>query len=336
LPAKNPMTQLYSRLGSVGFPRKYLREIVLPSWWDDEIAHNPAGYTEGLLLLSRNLGLDLSSMQNEAVPIGLRNLGPCKFKKSATTSDEELMLARIVATRAVELISAAVPVPKKPLLMSATEIRQLILRAGAPWVNLAGLVDYCWSVGFPVLHVSAFPPKAKKMDGLAYARSGRSAIVLCKNTQYSAWLLFILAHELGHIVRGHINSDGVLIDEQVDRNSSDAEEKAANAFALELLTGNSQSQVFAVGPVSARALAKAAYQAGVHERIDPGHIVLNYAYQMSSNGFAVANAALKLIEPHADAIGLVRSRMLAHLDKTKLSEDTYEFILRATRAGAQV
>ena len=54
------MTQLYSRLGSVGFPRKYLREIVLPSWWDDEIAHNPAGYTEGLLLLSRNLDLDLS------------------------------------------------------------------------------------------------------------------------------------------------------------------------------------------------------------------------------------------------------------------------------------
>jgi hypothetical protein len=128
----------------------------------------------------------------------------------------------------------------------------------------------------------------------------------------------------------------VLIDEQVDRNSTDAEEKTANAFALELLTGNPESQVFAVGPVRARALAKAAYQAGVHERIDPGHIVLNYAYQMGSDGFAVANAALKLLEPHADAVGLVRSRMLAHLDKTGLSEDTYEFILRATRAGAQV
>ena len=63
------MTQLYSRIGNVGFPRKYLREVVLPGWWDDEIAHNPAGYAEGLLLLSRNLGLDLASMQNEAVPV---------------------------------------------------------------------------------------------------------------------------------------------------------------------------------------------------------------------------------------------------------------------------
>jgi hypothetical protein len=63
--AKNPMTQLYSRLGGVGFPRKYLRKIVLPSWWDDEIAHNPAGYTEGLMLLSRNLGLDLARSLSE-------------------------------------------------------------------------------------------------------------------------------------------------------------------------------------------------------------------------------------------------------------------------------
>ena len=69
------MAQLYNRLGSVGFPRKYLREIVLPDWWDDEIAYNPAGYAEGLMILSRNLGLDLASMQSEAVPVGLRNWG---------------------------------------------------------------------------------------------------------------------------------------------------------------------------------------------------------------------------------------------------------------------
>jgi hypothetical protein len=203
-------------------------------------------------------------------------------------------------------------------------------------VDLVSLVDYCWSVGLPVIHVAAFPPKAKKMDGLASVRNGRYAIVLCKNTHYSAWLLFILAHELGHIVQGHVGSDGVLIDEQVDRNSTDEEEKTANAFALELLTGNPESQVFPVGPrVSARALARAAYQAGAHEQIDPGHLILNCAYHVGSSFFAVANAALKLLEPHADAVGLVRSRMMAHLDKTTLSEDIYEFILRATQAGTE-
>ena len=54
---------------------------------------------------------------------------------------------------------------------------------------------------------------------------------------------------------------------------------------------------------------------------------------MGSDGFAVANAALKLMEPHADAVGLVWSRTLAHLDKTRLSEDTYEFTLHITQTG---
>ena len=84
MPDKDPMSQLYSRLGSLGFPPKYLHEVVLPEWWEDEVAHNPAGFAQGLLALSRNLGLDLSSLQNESVPVGLRNLGPCKFKKAGS------------------------------------------------------------------------------------------------------------------------------------------------------------------------------------------------------------------------------------------------------------
>lgn len=334
--AKNPMAQLYSQLGSIGFPRKYLREVILPSWWEDEIAHNPAGYAEGLMILSRNLGLNLASMQNKAVPVGLRNLGPCKFKKVGTTTDEELTLSRVLATRAVELVMPAVPAPVRSLLPSASAIRELILREGAPWVDLNALLDYCWSVGLPVLHVSAFPPKAKKMDGLTSVRSDHYGVVLCRNAKHAAWLLFTLAHEIGHILRGHVSKNGVLVDQEVDRsNATDEEEQAANAFALELLSGIPTLEVLPVGfKASARSLAHAALDAGAHERIDPGHLVLNCAYQMGGNFFAVANAALNLLEPHADAVGVVQSHMLAHLDKTKLPEDTYEFVLRIAHAGA--
>jgi len=187
-----------------------------------------------------------------------------------------------------------------------------------------------------VLHVSAFPPKAKKMDGLASVRGNHYAIVLSKNAKYSAWLLYILAHELGHIVLGHVSADGVLLDELVDRKGGDEEEIAANTFALELLTGDEELKVeHKGGHVSARGLARAASDAGVNEQIDPGHIVLNWAYQIGGNSFAVANATLELLEPHADATALVRSSMIIHLDKTLLPEDTYQFILRVTKAGPQ-
>jgi hypothetical protein len=54
---------------------------------------------------------------------------------------------------------------------------------------------------------------------------------------------------------------------------------------------------------------------------------------MGGDFFALANAALRQLEPHADAVALVRSRMIAYHDKTMLPKDTYDFILRVTQAG---
>ena len=51
--------------------------------------------------------------------------------------------------------------------------------------------------------------------------------------------------------------------------------------------------------------------------------------------FALANSALSLLEPDGDAPGLIRDRMRTHLDASAIPEETFEFILRATSAGAQ-
>jgi hypothetical protein len=335
MPGKDPMASLYDRLGSLGFPRKYLREVVLPDWWDDEVAHNPAGYAEGLLILSRNLGLDLSSLQNGTAPVGLRNLGPCKFKKTITKRDEELTVARIVATRAASLAAPAAPSAHRAFQRSASVIREMILSGRPNWIGLAELVDYCWSVGVPVLHIPAFPAGARKMDGLAWEQSGRRAIVLCKNCKHSAWLLFILAHELGHLAEGHLAGGGALLDEEVNQESADQEEREANSFALELLTGKPTCEVIPVGGVvTARSLATAAVQAGVSLRIDPGHLILNCAHQAQGVDFALANAALNVLEPGGDAPRVIHERMMAQLDRAAIPEETFAFIARATGAGA--
>ena len=55
----NPIKKLYQRLSDVGLTRAFVKKTALPSWWDDEVAANPSGYAQGLLLLSRHLGLDL-------------------------------------------------------------------------------------------------------------------------------------------------------------------------------------------------------------------------------------------------------------------------------------
>ena len=161
----------------------------------------------------------------------------------------------------------------------------------------------------------------------------RPVIVLCKKSAFSAWLLFILAHELAHIVLGHIDDDGILIDESVEHNVKDAEETDANAFANELLRGNTESRFHTSGSwPNAVQLAGVARLIAKEERIDPGHVILNYAHTMGKNFWPVANAALKLLEPKRDALKTVRAKMAAHLDWSSLPEDSSEFLMRISQS----
>jgi len=238
--ATNPMADLYRRLRAVGLTKPYVRNMILPDWWEDQVAENPAGYAEGLTLLSRHLGLDIATLRDPARPVAFRNFGVCKFKKSQNATEDDLALARAMATRAAQLVNAAVTEPALPPPPSAAQIRREILGQGESWISLNNLTDYCWSLGIPVIHLSSFPD-AKRPDGLSVRVGGRPVIVLCKKDTYTAWMLFILAHELGHIALGHIEEDGVLVDESMKHNVQDQEEAAANAFAIELLTGNAEA-----------------------------------------------------------------------------------------------
>lgn len=330
--AANPMADLYRRLRAVGLTKHYVRKSILPAWWDDRVATNPAGYAEGLIYLSRHLGLDLATLQDPSQPAAFRDFGACKFKKSKNTAEADLALARAMGTRLAQLADLATTAPYQPLPRSAAMIRGEILGQGEPWVSLGNLMDYCWSLGVPVLHLSGFS-KAKRPDGMTAMVNGRPVVVLCKKHGHSAWLLFILAHELGHIALGHIENDGVLIDESVKHNVRDEEEEAANAFAVELLTGNEESRFTTSGRwPNARELAESALEIGRGMRIDPGHLVLNYAHSMGPGFFAVANAALSRIEPKKDALDLARRKMAEHLDWSSLPEESSEFLMRMSQA----
>lgn len=328
----NPMADLYRRLGAVGLTKQMVRRYILPDWWDDQVAEKPAGYAEGISFISRHLGLDLASLRDRDRPIAYREAGICKFKKSKNATEDQLQMARSLATRVAHLVNAATLESYGPLPSSAAQMRQEILGQGHPWVNLSNLVDYCWSVGVPVVHLTSFL-KSKRPDGLAVRVRGRPIVVLCKKAQATAWLLFILAHELGHIALGHIPEDGALVDENVDTNEPDAEEDDANAFAIELLTGDRECSFHTTGRwPRAERLAKRAWEMGKELKIDPGHIVLNFAHTMGNEFFPVANAALSLLEPKKEALGIVRQRMAEHLDWSSLPEDSSEFLMRVSQA----
>lgn len=330
--ATNPMADLYRRLESVGLTKSQVRKYILPDWWDDRVSSNPAAFAEGLGYLSRHLGLDLASLRDPAREVEFRDAGVCKFKRSKGTTESELGLTRSLATQVARLVNAATSEPCVPLPTTAAQVRGEILGRGEPWVGLPNLVEYCWSVGIPVVHLTSIS-KARQPDGLAVQVRGRPVVVLCRKARAPAWLLFILAHELGHIVLGHIPDEGALIDEDVDTNERDEEEGAANRFAIELLTGDPEARFQTAGRwPNAQALAERALELGRELKVDPGHLVLNYAHSMGGHFFPVANAALARLEPEREALGIVREKLAEHLDWSRLPEESSEFLMRVSQA----
>lgn len=334
-PATARMRSLLRRLGEAGFPERFVRDVALPDWWDDEAAGNGSGYTHALMLVSRHLGVDLASMQDEARPVGLNLSAPCKFKKRADKGEDDLVVVRAMAAQVARLAAAATEEAARPLPASAADVRQQILGEGHPWVSFGVLLDHCWSVGVPVVHLSRFPKGARRPDGMSALVGGRPAIILSARRKSPAWTLFVLAHELGHVALGHVSAGGLLIDEKVadDEEDADAEERAANDFASTLLTGKPRPAYRTADrwPNAGR-LAELARVTGRRDRIDPGHVALNYAHTMGADFFPVANAALRLIEPGADAVTVLRERMAARLDWSALPEDSSAFLMRVTEA----
>jgi Zn-dependent peptidase ImmA (M78 family) len=332
--ATNPMSPLYGRLAEYGFSRPFVQKVVLPDWWDDEAASSPAGMAEAMMLISRHLGLDIRTLKGEGEIRASHPLS-VKLKRPANVNAEDLDLSERISAQVARLVAHGMPSPALALPVRGGEIRERILER-APRVGLEDLLAFCWSVGVPVVHVSSFPPGCAKPHGLALRVDGRPVIVVAWNRTHPAWLLFVVAHELGHLCLGHVADGTLLVDQKISQVTDDNEERAANAFALELLCGHSGMRFSAPGRwPKAESLAEQAQELGKRHRVDPGHVVLNYADSMGDSFWPVANAALKLL-PAPNALDTIRQFLARNLDWNRLDGEAAAFVSRATQTPVDV
>lgn len=324
--AANPMKMLYSKLAAFGLPKAWVKRNLLPSWWDDEAALTPAGYAEALLHLARNAGVDVASLRSSSEP-AVAARASVRFKRRGDADLAQLEVAKSLASQLARTVAAASPRPSA-LQASALELREQLLE-NRGWIDLESLVAHCWSVGIPVLRTTNFPTGAKKPDALAVDVGGRRVIVITSGRTGAPWLLFLVAHELGHIARGHLETDSALVDTKVDRDDLDREEAEANEWAITLLSGKPGTRFRATSSwPNASELARDAQHLATQLQTDPGFIVLNYAHSMGREFFAVATAALNQIAGTKGGDATILRLARENLDWSRLGEDAAEFASR--------
>ncbi|SFQ07000.1 ImmA/IrrE family metallo-endopeptidase [Pseudomonas sp. NFPP28] len=311
---------LYSALNAHGIKKRDVKAI-LPSWWEDEIAETPAGLQQAKLIVAKALNLKVRPLVEEPprVEFDLPEMRRFKLMKGITADDVQIAVA--LARSASKLVLSAFDREfQQP--GSAEEVRRQILATGRPWVDLEGLIEYCWQVGIPVIHLASGLMK-KKMDGIAMSIKDRPTIVL-SSRKACGYLLFHLAHELGHIALGHLDTNGAIVDSDIaeDPNGKDEAEQAADNYALELLAGR-QAQLVLGRFMAAPVLAQLAIDFGKRHAIDPTHVLLNCAH--NGNFWPLCTKTLSVIAQGRKDSELISKYLFANVQDA-LKEDSLSLL----------
>ncbi|MBD2139647.1 ImmA/IrrE family metallo-endopeptidase [Anabaena sp. FACHB-1237] len=315
------MPTLYKRLSNIGLPQKYIQEKALPEWWDTELENDPVAVLEVAGRIAKRLGLDMASVLNPDAPITFKKISSPKFKKTQKSDENRLVVAQGLAARIAEMVTYACKQPFLSLSTDAVEIRDSILEKHTH-IDLDAVLNFCWRCGIPVVHFSEFPKGVIKMDGMAAFLNGRPVIVLSSNHKYSAQLLFIILHEIGHIASGHVQ-DCILIDEKITKEIQDTEENQANDFAKTILFGEPDKYQWGKQSDSIQ-LARVARQLANKDRVQAGALALNYAWQR--NEWNIGVGALKILEPRPNAPVIVNRYLEKGLDWESLDPDSEEYL----------
>ena len=317
---------LRTRLRRVGLGQPII-DAAWPTWWTDAAEVSVSAQTELRFSLARKLGLDPQSLLEETDEPRFLWHDTARFKNlSIEDASERAALASFGTVLATLLIKAA---PDHYALTNPTpsHIRRLLLASHGRYVRLVDMLAFCWSVGIPVVQLRVFPLTRKRMAAMAVTVGGRTAILLAKDSEYPPQSIFFLAHEIGHVALQHIGADRVLVDFNRDPLPvHDDEEDQADAFALEMLTGQQRPTILpSQDRYSARELARVALDVAPDLTIEPGTLALCFGY--STGDWATAHAAMRWIYHSPKPVWKEVNRLaMNQLVSERISDDSTAFL----------
>lgn len=315
--------KLYVRLKDKGLPPKYVDTVAMPDGYMPDFIDTPRKLINLASSLARKLRLNIQSILQPEAQIEFLSI-PQQFKLNKLTQRSQVAVAAHLYSTVAEIVSLSVKNPYQPMPLNPLEIRNEILK-NALKIDLNSLISYCWQYQLPVVHFDKFPNKVRKPDGVATIIHNRPVIVVGSTRKNAASLLFIIAHELGHILLGHVQDGGMLLDENLTTQDRDDEEKAANNFAVELLFG--KPEPYSWERLEFRQLKQKATELSRSDRVDVGAILMNYAWH--TNEWKIAYAILKSLNLNADASAQINVYLEQYLDMQNLDKDSRDYLYRS-------
>ena len=305
----NSYSSLLRRLAKAGFRREFLRAAILPDWWTEECANDPALLPEIEIRAARFLGIPLATLREptadltRTVPQGaqLRRVRDIGLDRLAPAIHAALQIGKAVQ-RNRRPISDSPGIPGA----DARVWRNLLGADGA--IALSGLLAFLWERGVPVIPLDCSP--SPTFQALAAVVESGPIIVLGHRIDEPGRVAFVIAHEIAHIAYGDCQLDCPVV-EASDEVADDASiEVRADDFARALLLGERQIPV--VDADDYRTLANAADEAESVAGVDAGAVI--WAWANRTRDYVTAQRALAALYRHIGAQRELRRQLLVNVD----------------------
>lgn len=330
---------LYQTVRQIGLTRAQARRL-LPTWWSPELERGAQGVAELAMHLARRLSLQLGPLvEGRVVPQGaVRDVA---FKHHARADPESLAASSYIAAALAQCIAATTAVPYRPFPESAAALcDEIRLRSSTGTIDFQAVVSACWHHGVPVIPLPHLPVGLRKMDGAVLGAADRPVIVVARRKSSRAWLSFIVAHELAHVVLGHVRPGVSIVDVSLQdmstyasESATDRQEGEADALALRLLGDGVADTLIANwlpnwGPAQIAAASRLAARA---HRLEAGHLALRHGFRHQRWPEAVS--ALGFLSEDLDAEGELLAQLKRNVDLDRVADDLQDMVAQITGWG---
>ncbi len=314
--ARHTFASLKRRLASAGFKKDFVRQAILPDWWDETCEHDPSLLTDFEIRVARFLNLPLSVVRDANNPLSLSDHSEVKLRRVRNVERDRLAPAIHVALQIAGAVircmydataeSDAIPVDG---LSWRNEIKRDLVR-----VSLQDILSDLWGRGIPVVPLDTLP--TPNFQGLVCIVQDRPTILLGQKYDEPGRVSFIIAHEFGHVSSGDCTPEHPVVDEEAQVLDDSDMEKSADRYATQVLVG--EDTIPRVDGNDYRELALSAADLESERGTDAGAII--YAWASRTMDYSQASMAVKALYRGSGARRLLRR----HFENNVNIEDASE------------
>lgn len=330
----NPAKKLMSSFKELGLSAAQVKHFV-PDWWSDEAAEDDTALLELQVTLARRLNVTLETLQLEQPKPEFRS-ATRRFKTIHPEGSTQLAVASAVGHGLALVLAAACKPEMFQEVVSAQTLRKLLLENKSA-VTLDALCTWLWERGIPVVHITHWPKHLRRPDAMCVRVHTRPVVLVVRKETAPARLAYLVAHEAGHVMSGHLKSDNnaVLVDDTLPVDdqgfAEDADERVADEYALNVL-GGQELRTAAASLGASRTdelqLAVAALKAGKAAKLEAGQVVL--AWSRQTKNWKLGALAMKYLLTTQAAPLVINDVARSQIDARNLPPDAREHLKQLT------